>query len=137
MTTGSGMSLNIDDNLVRPVVEKEIEAAIVRELEKSDQLIPKLIRSVLYQKVDYEGRPSNYSSDKNRTYLDYTFEQAIKSATKAAINTWVENYKDEFESLLEKEIRSPKSGLSKSILEAFTKTVTDHWRFTVNVEVKS
>ena len=129
----AGMTLNVDENLVKPVIEKEIEMAIVRELGKVQDLIPQLVRGVLNGKVDTSGKPSTYSSDRDRTYIDYLFQEAIKSATKTAVFKYIEDNHAALEKEVEKQIKASSSAISKSMVKSLAALAENSWRFNLEV----
>jgi hypothetical protein len=129
----SGMTLNVDENLVKPIIEKEIEMAIVRELGKVSDLIPQLVRGVLNGKVGTDGKPSTYSSDRDRTYIDFLFQEAIKSATKVAVFKYIEENKATLEKEVEKQIKSSSSAISKSMVKSLASLAENVWRFNLEV----
>jgi len=135
MTTGGGMTLNIDENLVKPVVEKEIEAAVIRELEKMPLLLPQMVSHVLLMPVSDRGEPSNSSYDKHRTYMNWVFQKAIQEATKEAIVNWLKNNNDALEKEVDKQLRASSSKFAKSVIDAFVGLANNSWRFSVNVEL--
>lgn len=129
----SGMDLHIDDNLVRPVIEKEIQAAIVREMDKQKELLPQIVSAVIRMKVDRDGRPSTYSDSQD--YITWAFRDAIQGAVKIAIKDYLEKNKGAFEKELEKQIKLNSSGLAASMIKSLNATSESQWRMTVNVEV--
>jgi uncharacterized protein YajQ (UPF0234 family) len=129
----SGMTLSVDDNLVRPVIEKEIQAAIVRELGKSDQMIAEVVRKVMEMKVDREGKPSTYGSD--TPYLEWAFKSAIHDATKKAISKWIEENSPAIEAELQKQFVKQKGEFSKAIVGQLLGAVSNKWQFSVNVKL--
>lgn len=129
----SGMNLQIDDNLVRPVIEKEIQAAIVREMDKQKELLPQIVRAVLMLKVDQSGKPSSYSDAQD--YITWVFRGAIQEATKTAIRDYLEKNNAAFQKELEKQIGLGKSDLAASMMKSLNETAQNQWRMTVNVEI--
>ena len=127
----SGMTLNVDNDLVKPVIEAEIQAAVVRELGQMSDLIPQMVKAVITTKVDREGKPSTYSSSK--TYLEWAFQKSMHIAIQKAITEWIDGNQEELQKELEKQIMSSKSEFAQSVLKALVGAVENQWRFKVEV----
>lgn len=127
----SGMTLNVDNDLVKPVIEAEIQAAVVRELGKMNDLIPQMIKTVISTKVDSDGRANGYSG--NKTYLEWAFQSTMHGAIKKAITEWINGNQEELQKELAKQIMASKSEFAQSVLKAVVGAVENQWRFKVEV----
>lgn len=88
----SGMQINVDEGLVKPIIQAEIEAAIVRELIDKDEVIKEIVRVALTRKVDSKGETPGYARDGTYTYIGWLCHRAIKHATKEAIARVIESH---------------------------------------------
>lgn len=127
----SGMTLNVDNDLVKPVIEAEIQAAVVRELGQMQDLFPQMVKAVITTKVDRDGKPSSYSG--NKTYLEWAFYKSINIAIQRAITEWIDANQDELQKELSKQIMASKSEFAQSVLSALVGAVANQWRFNVEV----
>lgn len=132
----SGMTLNVDDTLVRPVIEAQIQAAVVRELEKMDDILAEMVSKTINVKVDSDGRPRSgrgYGNDE--TYLEWQFRNAMRGAITRSITEWVENKQPEIQAEIEKQIMMNKSEFAQAVLSALVGAVGNKWRFNVEVNL--
>lgn len=127
----SGMTLNVDNDLVKPVIEAEIQAAVVRELGQMQDLFPQMVKAVITTKVDRDGKPSSYSG--NKTYLEWAFQKSMHIAIQRAITEWIDGNQDELQKELSKQIMASKSEFAQSVLSALVGAVANQWRFNVEV----
>lgn len=132
---GSGMTVTtqVDDNLVRPVVEAEIRAAIVRQLENIDDLVPKLVKAVLLAKVNSDGKVSDRDYNNRYDLLDIMCRDAIQQAAKVAMMEYIEESADELRVEVKRQIEASSSRLAKIFVNSLIGSLESSWRFTVKI----
>ena len=136
MATGSGMSLNVDDNLIKPVIEAEIHSAIVTNLMKiDDKIISQLVSQVLNQMVDSNGKPSNNRYSDDKSFLVWLLNNAIKDATKEALKNYIEDRKETLTLEIEKQLFASKSELARIFVEGITRGMSSSWSFKVDINL--
>lgn len=52
------INLGINEDVVKPILEKQIQAAILANIGNPEELIQKVVSTALSQKVDSDGRVS-------------------------------------------------------------------------------
>jgi restriction endonuclease S subunit len=124
------VSLKVNDDLVVPVIQKAIQAAIIENLGKKEDLIAK--------KVSSNGGKSNYSSDNKYDYMEVITNQAVQEAAKEALKEWLSQKKEELKEAVVKEMSKPsnKNKLVKSFADAAMKAFDYHWHFSCNINIK-
>lgn len=130
---GSGMKLEVDENLVRPVIEAEIKSAIIAEFNKTPDLIHKVAVEILNHKVDSDGKPSSYSYA--TTYLSYLATKAIGEATKDALKEYIDDHKSELKLEIEKQLAKNKKEIATALLKALLDATENRWRFNVSLSI--
>jgi len=133
----SDLSIQVSQELIRPIIEAKIQAAIVCELEKERNLIPQMVQAALNTKVDCKGNVSSYSSDNKYTYIERLCNEAIQKTAKESLKDYLEenipNLKKELKIQLEKQ--------SNNMAEVFIKGVIDclesNWRFDCHVNLSN
>jgi hypothetical protein len=130
----SGMTLNVDENLVQPIIEAEIQAAIVRQLQgASTNLIPKLVQAALNQKVDYQGRVTGSSYDNRYPYIEVLCNQAIQQAAQEAMKQYIADSLPFITAEVEKQIRSQSKNIAKTFAEGLAGAIKSEWNFKLNI----
>jgi hypothetical protein len=127
------VTTQVDDNLVRPIVEAEIRAAIVRQLENIDDLVPKLVKAVLRTEVDSTGKISDRKYNNRHDLLDVICRDAIQQAARAAMREYIEESADELRVEVKRQIEASSSRLAKVFVDSLVGSLETSWRFTVKV----
>lgn len=83
------VQLGINPELIKPIINTHIKAAIVEAMGGSEELIDKVVDSVLNTKVNHEGKISNYSGDNRYRWLDIILTNEIRNAVKAELQNAV------------------------------------------------
>jgi len=129
----SGMSINVDQSLVKPIIEAQVQAAIFAEMSKSsDKLIHGMVQSMLTQKVDSEGRPSDSYSAKS-TYIEWLCMAAIREAARKAVGAWVTENQEKLDVEVAKQFKASGGKMAKIFVEGIMESLSTKWR--MNVEI--
>ena len=139
MSTNTGMTLNVSEDLVRPVIEQKIQSAIVAELTKSDNgaFINGIVGRILSQKVDSDGKPSNYSYDRERSYIEWLCTKAVRECAAKAIEEWLDGNKDKMRKHIQSELAKRSESMAQVFMEGLVGAVKSKWDFKVDVEFAS
>lgn len=129
------MTLQVSPELVRPVIEAKIQAAIVAELTKGDEsgLFAGIVGRVLSQKVDKEGKWDTYGYSGSQEYIAWLCQGAIQASARKAVKEWVERNQAKFEKQFQQELDKRSSGFAKVFADGLLKCVASNWNFTVDV----
>ena len=131
----TGMTLNVDENLVKPIIEAEIQAAIVRQLESGKNLIPKLVQAALNQKVDSNGKVSSRGYSDEVPYIEWLCTESIQKAAKTGMEKFIADSAPIIQAEVEKQIRAQSKDIAKAFVEGLAAAVKVDWRFTLKIEV--
>lgn len=126
-------SVNIPTDLIKPVIEAEVQAAIIRGLGHSDQLIRNMVTHILERKVDENGKDCHYSRE---NLLDVLAKKAIKDAVKLMVDEWVKSQMPFIQKQLETELSKKKNGLAALMTQGLADALKSGWRFQVNCQFK-
>ena len=133
----SGLNINVDDTLVEPIIRAEIQAAIVRELNKDVNLVPKLIDAALADKVNEQGNKGRYSSDNKHLFIDVLCKQAIQDAAKLAMKEYLEENADKLKEQIKKQIEKSDAEMAKIFVDGLLDIVENTYRFRVSIGLDS
>ena len=88
------VNLSISQEVVRPIIESKVKAAIISELGKSNELIESVIEIAMNEKVDSEGKKSRYSSSGDKTFLEFICSRSVQTAAKEALDEYLKEHKE-------------------------------------------
>ncbi len=133
----TGMTVQVDPGLVEPIVRAEIEAAIVTQLQKNENLIPKLVQAALADKVNERGVKGQYNSDNRYLFIDVLCRDAIQEAARAAMKEYIEEHKEALKAELARQLREKTTTgeLARIFVESLAGALSAGWRFEVKVEL--
>lgn len=132
------MTLKVDPDLVKPVIEAQIEAAVIRELNRVEDLIPRMVNAIIHQKVDSSGKRSDYTHNNRYDYLEVVTSKVVRDAVKQAIDEVVaEKYpqiKDTVRQLLVE--NETATGIAQMLVDGLRESIERTHRFSVRVELE-
>lgn len=127
-------TFQIPKDVIEPIIQAHISAAIVSALSGRERLIEHAVTQVLTQKVDSDGKPSNYSSSVQ--FVQWAMQNAVRKAVTAMLETEFAKQEEAIRALLTAELKKSKSPLVKQLVEGMTKAFTDpgnlKWRLKVS-----
>ena len=94
MENNGNVALTISNDIVMPIVKAKIEEALVAAMGGGDRIISAVVQKVFDQKVDASGKPSTYSSDKDRTWVSWVVQEQIEIAVRASIQKMLEEKRE-------------------------------------------
>ena len=137
MDTDNLVNLSIGKDVVNPIVEKSIKSAITHAMGGSEKVIEMVISTILNTKVDSSGKPSTYSIDRDRTWLDFVLTKNIEEACKTAIQEEIKKSSSIIKDALVRKLQT-KAGSDKvasALLSALDGTFGS-WRSEVKIDLK-
>lgn len=130
------INLGINEDMVKPILEKQIQAAIIANIGNPEELIGKVVSHALNQKVDKEGNTSRYSSDNKFDYLDILTTNYIRSAAKESLQEWLKENSKVVREMVKKEMNKPER--QRTMVNAFADAVESslkmNWRFNCDIK---
>jgi len=133
MSANGQVDIKISDDLIRPIIEAKVQAAIVEALSGDSGLVGKTISNALTMKVDSNGKVSDYTCSNKYTYLDYLCKSIIIEAADKAVRRWVEMRKPELEEEFLRQIQTKKTSkmLVRACVDGLANATKNKWRFSV------
>lgn len=131
------LNLSINKEMLTPVIEQQVKLLMCEILGGKDEIVSKLISQVLNQKVDENGRPSNYSS--NKTFFEYLFVDELKKLLIELVREEVRGKQSKIKTLMRNYLKSDKgaSALSEALLNGWLGSMNTYdWRTRVEINVE-
>lgn len=132
------VNLGINKELITPIVEKEIKAAVVAAMGGADSVIEKVVNHIMYQKVNSEGKVSSYSSENKYTFIELVLTNNIKDAIGEELKRQIGEKAEPLKKAIVKNLRNEVTAnkLADALLTAFSQTVDSNWKSVINIEIK-
>ena len=115
------MSLEINEDMVKPIIEKQIQSAILSNIGNPEELISRTVSLAFKQKVNNSGNISNYSSDNRYDFLEVLTGNAIRDAAKEALKQWISENTQLVKAVVINEMSKPER--QNSLVAAFANAV--------------
>lgn len=130
-----GVDLNIDHDYLSDVVRQVAIASIAEAMDKENHIVEAIVRQVMRQKVNEEGKPARYSSDEKYTLLEYYVRKMLTDEVRGQVMEIVEERRPEIAEMIGAELR--KEATNQSFANAFIRSLTNaldnQWRPCIEV----
>jgi hypothetical protein len=81
----SDLNIQLNENLVKPIIEEKIKLAIIESFKGQYKLIENVIYTLMDTKVDSDGKRSSYSSDNRYSLLDILIRKELEKKAEELI----------------------------------------------------
>lgn len=127
--------LTIPKDVIDPIVQAHVNKAVIEALNGHDKIVSSAILAILNMKVDSNGKPSNYGSDRDRTWIDWVVGDCIQKAARAAIEEHLTKNQEQVKKFLVKELGAKNSKLARQLAEGMIGAVTspDFMKYRISV----
>lgn len=129
---GDIANITLSKDLIEPIVRAQLQASIVTALGRSDLLVAQVVQTVMNQKVDSNGTPTN--SSYAEPLITWMANKAIKEAAQEAIKEWFAENRDEMKKHLRAAITKNTKGMAETFVLSLCKAVES--KYTATVEVR-
>ena len=127
------VTLNISEKMLNPVIEEQVKLMMAEMLGGKDEIVNKVITTILKTKVDENGKPSSYSSSK--TFIEWLLLDEVKKLVRELIEEELRSRTGEIKAAIKKKLRSEKGGsiVADALLNGLNETFKHGW--TSNIQV--
>jgi hypothetical protein len=113
------VKIEITEDLIRPIIENKIKAAIVESLGQEKRIFENLVDAVINLKVNSQGVVDKYSSSNKYNFLDLTLQNAIKDSIKDAIKEFVSANQKKIKAEIIRQMNT-KEGINSFVMSLLT-----------------
>lgn len=130
---GDMVSLNISEKMLSPVIEQQVKLMMTEMLGGKDEIVNKVITTILKTKVDDNGKPSSYSTSK--TFIEWLLLDEVTKLVRELIEEELRSRTGEIKAAIKKKLRSEKGGsiVADALLNGLNETFKYGW--TSNIQV--
>jgi hypothetical protein len=128
------LEFKISEGLIRPIIEAKINLAVAEAMGGHERIVVSMLDAYMKQKVDSEGKNSNYSDARNR--LDWLLHRMIEDSLKVAMTNYLQTKTEMLEKEFEKFFASKKgtSQIVAAMQDGFCKALADRWKVKIAFE---
>lgn len=123
-TQSQPVAITVDPAMVNGIIEKQIQAAIIANLDKTPDLIEKVVQVALRQKVDHNGNISNYCCDNKYDWIEVICQKSIRDVSISAAQQWVSDRVPEIAEEVRKQLNKNKSAIVRAFADSVQKGLT-------------
>jgi hypothetical protein len=136
MSNTSLGSINLNPDLLKPIVETEIKSALTRALGDPEKVVASIVAHCLNDKVNDKGYKGQYSSDNTHNFMDIVFRNIIQETAKQEMMKWAAENTEIIRAAVIKEISSKKGATSfaKAMVDGAVACMQNTYK--VSVEMK-
>lgn len=129
-------TINIDKKMVEGLVERQMQAAIVRELNGTkDLLLERVVNDIIKTKVDSNGRVDERGYSDSQPLVAYLCKKKIAELAQESVAKFFQNEAPEIEKAVIKELTKQKSAFAKAAVSAMIGAVKSDYRYKFNIEI--
>jgi hypothetical protein len=126
--------MHLPMDLIAPAIQAHVNAAVVEALKGSDSLISKLVTEIMGQKVDSEGKASNYNA--NTPWLTWAVQQIVRETVKMSIREHLAKNEPVIKKSIDAEMKKSNSKIVRSLVDgmatAMAEKFADSYRMNIN-----
>ncbi len=130
------ISMNVDNTVITDVLNKQIQTAIIRELDKMPELMDSIISIAMKQKVNESGNVSNYNGDNKYDFIEIVSRKAIQEQAKVALQEWVDENKDKIKDSLKKVLTKNADNIAGHMVHSMVENVKNGYNIQVSLNIE-
>jgi hypothetical protein len=130
----SEVNVQIGKDLIQPIIEAKIQAAIVDALSGYEGLVSQAIARVMNQKVNHEGKRDQYDSYNKYPFIEVICQQRIQEAVRVSLDKWLASKQPQIEAAVEKEMSRRTGSLARDFVAGLQNSIKHSW--TTKLDVK-
>lgn len=135
MAENNLMSLNLSADMIKPIIEKTIQANVLSALNGWEGVVTDMVNTVLTTKVDVNGNISSYSSDNRYTWIEINLNRRIKELVEDEMKKQIEESADAIRDAVRKQITSKagSNAIAKAVVDGLIGTFEHEWSSMINI----
>lgn len=135
MAENNLMSLNLSADMIKPIIEKTIQANVLSALNGWEGVVTDMVNTVLTTKVDSSGNISTYSCENKYTWLEVNLNRRIKELVEDEVKKQIEKSADAIRDTVRKQITSKagSNAIAKAVVDGLIGTFEKSWTSSIDI----
>jgi len=130
------VKLQVSDELIRGIVTKQVQAAMLTAMGGREEFFEKIVTSVMTMKVDADGNVDKYNRG-NDQWLDVLIRKMIQQAARESVKAWIEANQPALQRAIEKGFAGQTKQMAVAFAAGMLKSIESAWNFKVDVSFNS
>lgn len=135
MAENNLMSLNLSADMIKPIIEKTIQANVLSALNGWEGVVTDMVNTVLTTKVDVNGKISSYSGDNRYTWLEINLNRRIKELVEDEVKKQIEESAEAIREAVRKQITSKagSNAVAKAVVDGLIGSFEKSWNSRIEI----
>lgn len=133
MATDDGVNIKVGNDLIKPIIEAKITAAILSALDDKDRILSSIVDRILRQKVDEQGRPTNYNG---QPVIDQILQTSLHNMVRESFTEWINENNGALKEMVKKELVKRSKSIAENFVSDLATEKINSWRFGINVRLE-
>lgn len=135
MAENNLMSLNLSADMIKPIIEKTIQANVLSALNGWEGVVTDMVNAVLTTKVDKNGNISDYSSENRYSWVEVNLNRRIKELVEDEVKKQIEKSADAIRDAVRKQItsRAGSNAIAEAVVDGLIGTFEKSWNSRINI----
>ena len=131
------INLGISPELVKPILEKQIKAAVTEMFGGTDEIVNKVVTAMIHQKVNSNGNVSNNSYENKYDWFELVFSNQIREAVQNEIKEQMKSMAAPIRKALIKKLRSEQGAnlVADALIRGMEGTFDKAWTSRIDVKL--
>lgn len=135
MAENNLMSLNLSADMIKPIIEKTIQANVLSALNGWEGVVADMVNTVLTTKVNENGKISSYSGDNRYTWLEINLNRRIKELVENEVKKQIEESAGAIREAVRKQITSKagSNAVAKAVVDGLIGSFEKSWSSRIEI----
>lgn len=135
MAENNLMSLNLSADMIKPIVEKTIQANVLSALNGLEGVVADMVNAVLTTKVDSSGKISNYSGDNRYSWIEINLNKRIKELVEEEVKKQIDESAEAIREAVRKQITSKagSNAVAKAVVDGLIGSFEKSWNSRIEI----
>lgn len=135
MAENNLMSLNLSADMIKPIVEKTIQANVLSALNGWESLVTNIVNAILTTKVDSSGCISKYSYENKYNWLEINLNKCVQELVEDEIKKQINESAEAIRDAVRKQIASKagSNAVAKAVVGGLIGSFEKSWTSRINI----
>ena len=128
------VSMQVDPAMVKGIVLKEIQAAVVAQLNQAPMMIENVVKLALSVKTNSSGDVSSSSYENRYDLIEALAAKAIRECAQKAVQDWVGTNREKVLAAIKREMEKRKSAIIQQFVDAASNAINPGFHVSCSIQ---